>query len=546
MVNVADLFAEAFQHHLTHDYAAAERLYRQITQAEPTRADGWYYLGAACQAQGRPAEAETHFRQALKIQPDYTAALQNLSTALESQGKPLAPTPPVPPAVQEKATSHSDRGVQLLGMGKVAEAALEFQQAVKLWPGQAYFQNNLGNTCYMQGMYADAYGHFRKAIELNPELPEPKCNLGNLLLVKGHVNEAILCYRQALQLRPDYVEALCNLGNALRGQNKFDEAVTCFQRALAVRPHFPEALYSLGFLHQENGNMEEAVASLHKGLAIQPNKRFSALFATLLPPVYQSASEIQAWRSRLTDSVRQLQGDEFSLDLTHETAFPAFRLVYQGLNDRDLQRDIAQLFAAPHAAAPATAGQRGGQGKIKIGFISKHFMRHTIGRLNRGLMAHLSRDVFDVTLLSIGSYRDELAQLMQQEANQHVVVPSNLPAARRIIAEQALDVLFYTDIGMDPTTYTLAFSRLAPVQCVTWGHPVTTGIPTIDYFISCQHLETDESDQHYTEKLVRLKNLAVYYYRPELPAQAEAEGALWPAGRQHDLRLPADAIQAAS
>jgi protein O-GlcNAc transferase len=71
---------------------------------------------------------------------------------------------------------------------------------------------------------------------------------------------------------------------------------------------------------------------------------------------------------------------------------------------------------------------------------------------------------------------------------------------------------------MDPTTYTLAFSRLAPVQCVTWGHPVTTGIPTVDYFLSSELIEPEWAEEHYTEKLVRLKTLPFYYYRPVPPA----------------------------
>jgi protein O-GlcNAc transferase len=57
------------------------------------------------------------------------------------------------------------------------------------------------------------------------------------------------------------------------------------------------------------------------------------------------------------------------------------------------------------------------------------------------------------------------------------------------------------------------------VQCVTWGHPVTTGIEAIDYFISSDDLEIAESDQHYTERLVRLRNLAIYYYRPALSSE---------------------------
>lgn len=60
----------------------------------------------------------------------------------------------------------------------------------------------------------------------------------------------------------------------------------------------------------------------------------------------------------------------------------------------------------------------------------------------------------------------------------------DLAGVRQAIAAERLDVLFYTDIGVEPPTYFLAFARLAPVQCLTLGHPVTTGIPNMDYFLS--------------------------------------------------------------
>ena len=110
--------------------------------------------------------------------------------------------------------------------------------------------------------------------------------------------------------------------------------------------------------------------------------------------------------------------------------------------------------------------------------------------------------------------------------------PSISPSARRLIAQQRLDVLFYTDIGMDPFTGTLAHTRLAPVQCVTWGHPVTTGIGTIDYFISSEDLETAGANQHYTEKLIRLKTVPICYEKPKLPD---------PLKRRSDFSLPEDA-----
>ena len=97
------------------------------------------------------------------------------------------------------------------------------------------------------------------------------------------------------------------------------------------------------------------------------------------------------------------------------------------------------------------------------------------------------------------------------------VSDTDLKDARSRIAEEDLDVLFFTDIGMEPISYALAFSRLASVQCATWGHPVTTGIETIDYFVSSELLEVAEADDHYSKRLVRLKTLPIYYPRPALP-----------------------------
>jgi predicted O-linked N-acetylglucosamine transferase (SPINDLY family) len=84
--------------------------------------------------------------------------------------------------------------------------------------------------------------------------------------------------------------------------------------------------------------------------------------------------------------------------------------------------------------------------------------------------------------------------------------------ARRVIAEKKLDILLYPDIGMEPFTYFLAFSRLAPVQCAFYGHPITTGIGTIDYFISHADCEVPEGDDHYSERVVRLSEDVTYAY----------------------------------
>ncbi len=64
----------------------------------------------------------------------------------------------------------------------------------------------------------------------------------------------------------------------------------------------------------------------------------------------------------------------------------------------------------------------------------------------------------------------------------------------------------------------LAAQRLAPVQCVAWGHPQTTGMPTMDHFLSSELMEPQDAAANYTEQLACLPNLGLYYVPDDRPA----------------------------
>jgi len=101
-------------------------------------------------------------------------------------------------------------------------------------------------------------------------------------------------------------------------------------------------------------------------------------------------------------------------------------------------------------------------------------------------------------------------------ADRHVeIAGDDLGAASKTLAGLDLDLLLFMDVGMDPLVSTLAFSRFAPVQVATWGHPVTTGSPCIDYFLSSDGLDPDNGAEHYTEQVVRLPSLGIVYDPPE-------------------------------
>ena len=89
--------------------------------------------------------------------------------------------------------------------------------------------------------------------------------------------------------------------------------------------------------------------------------------------------------------------------------------------------------------------------------------------------------------------------------------PLSLDQWRQEILEDAPHVLIYPEVGMDRISAQLAAQRLAPVQCNSWGHPDTSGFPTLDYYLSSELMEPVNAQDHYTEQLVLLPNLSIYY-----------------------------------
>jgi predicted O-linked N-acetylglucosamine transferase (SPINDLY family) len=149
------------------------------------------------------------------------------------------------------------------------------------------------------------------------------------------------------------------------------------------------------------------------------------------------------------------------------------------------------------------------------------------------LIDKLDRDRFEVYALLISpSFEDELTRGIFGSADHAFALEPEVRLAREQIAALHLDILFYQDIGLEPKSYFLAFSRLAHIQCVSFGHPDTTGIPNMDFFVSNDLYETPEAQSHYSERLYLLKDLPTlaYYYRPTRRAAVSRESFGLPAG----------------
>jgi predicted O-linked N-acetylglucosamine transferase (SPINDLY family) len=453
---------------------------------------------------GRSDQAEALFRQVLQRDPDQVAALNNLGTLL-------------------------------LLRGELAEAQTLLERAIRLRPDHALAHNNLGSVWLRRGQFTAAVSCFAQALAHRPDLAVARYNLGTALHRLGRLPEAEAALRDALRLQPDYAPAHYQLGVLLKDVLRLDEARACLERAIALEPDFSDAQSTLAAVLQLQGRTDSARAVLARAIETTPSDSLKIRAALLLPVIYPSLEDLERERSQFAQRLEQLSAEVAAnsiADPAETVGATPFFLAYQGKNDRDLHARLATIYrqaaptldyVAPHCRPPGPAPE---SSPIRVGFLSSFFFGHSVGKLTLGLLRHLSRTHFAVTLLRFPGPDDALARALDQAADRVVTLPRNLAAARELIAGERLDALYYADIGMDPWTYFLAFARLAPVQCASWGHPVTTGIPTIDYFLSSSALEPDHAEAFYTEALVRFDKINTYYYEPKIEGPYKDRAAL--------------------
>src|SRR5262249_24019798 len=138
--------------------------------------------------------------------------------------------------------------------------------------------------------------------------------------------------------------------------------------------------------------------------------------------------------------------------------------------------------------------------------------------LTKGWVAHLDRGLFDVHIFHLGRRTDRETEFAKSVATYTSLLDRSLRSCCEAILAEEPDVLIYPEVGMDMAGIKLASMRLGPVQIASWGHPETTGMPTIDYYLSAELLEPPNAQENYTEQLVLLPNLGCTHAPLELDA----------------------------
>ena len=190
-------------------------------------------------------------------------------------------------------------------------------------------------------------GCYRQALQFKRDSIPALVSLASVLAHQGKPDEAITCYREALRLKPDNAEIHHHLGAALCSRGDWEEAIICQRHALEFRPDYADAHADLGNALSDQFKTDEALIAYETAARISPAAGARIQAAIVVPAIYAALADLHDWREQLGPQLASLHEEHLTLDITKEKALFPFHLAYQGMNDRDLNRQIAKLYVAP-------------------------------------------------------------------------------------------------------------------------------------------------------------------------------------------------------
>ena len=489
----------ALQLHQAGRLEDADAAYREILSVDPDNFDALHLSGVVAYQLGMYEKAVERISRALSREPSNAVACnnlgvvhkaqRNLDAALNCFSKALALQPEYADAHTNLFDTHVQLGNTLRQGGEIAAAGDHYRQALGLKPNSAVANVNFGNVLNEQGKSVDAIVFYERAIALDSSMPEGHLNLGNAYKECGRTDEAVGCYRRTLALQPDWADAYYLLGNALKEQDDLQGMLDCYRKAISLKPRCAEARWALAMCQ--------------------------------IPAVYQNESEPALSRAQFSRELERLE--RWLQSTSTEDVFRAvgvmqpFLLAYQEEDNRALLERYGSLCAKTMSQwfdrqSIFHGVKRRPSTPIKVGVVSQHYFNHSVwNAIVKGWFQHLDRSHFSLHAFYLGTREDEATRYAQAYANHFEMGRRELRQWVAAILNQRLDVLLYPEIGMDPMTARLASLRLAPVQAASWGHPETTGLPTIDYYLSAEDLEPENAQAYYSERLITLPHLGCFY-----------------------------------
>lgn len=552
--DVALAMQSAIEHHRQQQYDAAAALYRSVLQIAGDYADAHYHLGVLLMQTGRPADAVPHFEAALGQVPKngqiwvyYINALvaseqteaarmalelarqhglpepavQTLRARIEGEDEaPVAAAPAPDTAVEAEASADDEGAPEAVAESASEEAAPESDEAdkrVKLDVRRASAKEiRQFQQLVSSGKLDAALKAGRRLTQQYPSHGDCWIELGRVLQSTGHYGEAVEAAEHAARLLPNHLAAQLVLADRLVVARQYGRAAAHCERVLEKHPENAALHRNLGSALLELGRIDEGFAELRRAVELAPNNaiEIDALATALGKHGLFDEAEATYRRALELAPMQASTHSNLLFYLMHKPDFDAASLFAEF-------REFAARHEAPLLGKRVPhANDRDPARQLRIGFVSGDLINHPVAYFFLSVLEHLARD----SSLSLHIYSNYLmTDAFTDRIRRHAqtwteVFGMNDQAVAQKIRDDRIDILIDLS-GHTGRNRLVAFAhKPAPVQASWIGNPSTTGLDSVDYYLSDRFVTPFESfERCFSEKLVFLPALAPFKPHPDAP-----------------------------
>lgn len=446
-------------------------------------------------------------------------------------------------------TDHQNVGEAVaahLRAGRDQEALALAREATHGDPRRPEFWHALGASLRRTGAAADAERAFRRAVLLDPGFARSLGSMAALLAIAGRTREAASEAGRAfvagpglrdtalllarLRPRPEPLRqaarrhagepALWTELAAVVRSSAQAEAKLALRRAAVLSPS-DELPVRRSLSEPVTARAADAeLAKVRRLAAMDGSGRPSWLQVSASQPIMlMPEDDPSALQARLADAVDGL-ADRLERSPTVDDAerigsVTLFRSAYWGIDDTGL---LARFGRGTTAAAAANMPVRDVPPPVRpearsVALVTCHAFRHSVWLAIGHFWARTLRHAgIRTTLYDLYGLADADSAALFDSVDARPRSPHDWI---QTLARAGHDVILYPELGMDPTALALANRRLAPLQATSWGHPCTSGLPTVDIFLGAERFDPPGAEAQYVERLVRLPGFGTEVWRDE-------------------------------
>ena len=456
-------------------------LMQQALAIDPLAPELWCGLGAAQRHSGDFAPALAAYEQALALKPDYPEVLCNL-------------------------------GEWHIANGQAQDALPWLDRALACAPG--FFQARINKTAalFECGRFAQARELAEQIAVDEPTSAEACLNLGNVLVHTGRAKQGIKHYKKALELQPNYAEAHFNLASLLGTKDDLAQAIGYLKRRLAERGDSIQNLGMLASAYQAAGELEASEQLCRRVLERQSDNLTALItLGSCLSNGGDAAAAVALYQ-------QVLQRDPSQGAMGSNILFE-----YHNLQAMDRQQLFAQhcvwaqQFEAPLLQpVDFSARNKDPLRPLRIGYVSGDFTRHPVGFLLRDILRNHDKQGCTIHCFSMVIRPEEVLPELRSAADSwHDIFYLSDEEVVALVRETQIDILVDLS-GHTAFQRLLAFARRpAPVQAEWIGYFHSTGLSSIDYFISDPWTSPAGGGQLFSETPVHLPHTRFCYGPPD-------------------------------